>query len=492
MDYVKQKEPCSASLLHRGNNSAGYFLMKSSMKTSTGKIYFTAALLCFFMTAAVFCRPNLCREQGPLFFQVHFTFPADRLSLEQARSCLRRGKLPPRIKKIYLHEKIASLVKKAWPGLPGEVYSPGTSHPRREKGALLISDLEGLTPSMKTLAVEGIFPWGTEEKNHRIVPGKTYPVMLPGASPWSSQKHVSVVQTGVTAMTRAFIHVVEKHGDLDRPLKRIVHILRDADIATTSNEVSFTSPCRWPLKNRMLFCSPRKYFSILTRAGIDMVELTGNHNNDYGKKGNRQTINMFENAGIRYFGGGRNRREAFTVRCMKVKDTTFAFIGFNQWGPSSAWATEKEPGAARLSLKAFTSAIREGVEKADVVFVSVQWGNENSPIPDRTQKKYFHLAADMGAHIMVSSSAHRAMGVEFYRGKFISYGLGNFLFDQMQTVNHRRGLVARHHFYRGRHIETELIPYLMYNYSEPRPVYGEQARALFRYVFRYSRGGVFR
>ncbi len=86
---------------------------------------------------------------------------------------------------------------------------------------------------------------------------------------------------------------------------------------------------------------------------------------------------------------------------------------------------------------------------------------------------------------------HRAMGQEFYHGRFISYGLGNFLFDQMQTINHRRGLIASYHIYNGRHIQTELIPYLLYNNSEPRIVSGKDAKELFDYVYRYSLGPVF-
>jgi poly-gamma-glutamate capsule biosynthesis protein CapA/YwtB (metallophosphatase superfamily) len=84
------------------------------------------------------------------------------------------------------------------------------------------------------------------------------------------------------------------------------------------------------------------------------------------------------------------------------------------------------------------------------------------------------------------------MGLEFYRGRFISYGLGNFLFDQMQSENHRHGLIARHHLYKGKHIATELLPYMIFDYSQPRMLYGQEARKLMDEVFRYSIGPAFR
>ena len=195
---------------------------------------------------------------------------------------------------------------------------------------------------------------------------------------------------------------------------------------------------------------------------------------------------------MKFFGGGRNKDEAEAVLYVKVKDTTFAFLGSNEWGPEMAWATDKRAGAAKFSPVLFEKTVKEAVDRADIVFVTVQWGNEDDPKPYRQQIEYFRKAAELGAHIMVSSSAHRAMGLEFHNNKFISYGLGNFLFDQMQTINHRRGLIARHHFYGKRHVQTELIPYLMYNHSEPTIVKGKEADELFEYVFRHSIGKTFK
>ena len=303
--------------------------------------------------------------------------------------------------------------------------------------------------------------------------------------------HITVVQTGVTAMSRAFMSTVNAHGDLKRPIAGVRQITANADVSLTSNEVSFTDNCKSPLPNRMLFCSPKRYFSILQDAGFNVIELTGNHNNDYGAAYNKTTIDLYEKNNIKFFGGGRNKKEAEAVLYINVKGIRFAFVGFNQWGPSSAWATDSRAGAAKLSAAAYNKAVSEAAANAEVVFVSVQWGNEDNPVPHKEQTQFFRRAADMGACIMVSSSAHRAMGVEFYKGKFISYGLGNLFFDQMQTINHRRGMIARHHFYGSRHIQTELIPYLIYNYSEPKIVYGRDAGQLFDYVFKYSLGGVF-
>ncbi len=473
------------------------FIIKKSMK----KIFI------FLSTLILFCNTALSssEEKGPLFIQVHYTSPVVNITRNEMRGLLSgrtsgiTGKRGNRENvKIYADKRISSLLKNRFPALETVIADfqyeckSGNRKTVGNRNFIGISDSRGLVPCLKTLSLENSFPWGKRESNYSLVKTDNYPFMAEEAEPWKSDEHIVLVQTGVTAMTRAFIRSVEKAGSIDYTVSETRNITGSADIAVTSNEVSFLEPCRYPLRNRMLFCSPLKFFNILKISGFDVIELTGNHNNDFGRKYNNATIDMIEDNGMVYFGGGRNKNDAEKVKFFKRKGVRFAFIGFNQWGPANAWATERGPGAARLRRKTFMRNLKEAGKQSDIILVSVQWGNENNPVPHREQVEYFHLASKMGADIIISSSAHRAMGIEFFRGKFISYGLGNFLFDQMQTVNHRRGIIARHHFYKKKHIETELIPYMIYNYSQPRLLNNEKSESLWKYIFKFSRGPVFR
>ncbi|MCL1911910.1 MAG: CapA family protein [Leptospirales bacterium] len=434
----------------------------------------------------VFCGAR-DQKAGPLLFQLHYTSPASSFSVSETAKIFSGGSGY----NIYVDAKIAAALASEYPSLAFKECDAVLNPPSSDKKALLISDLRGLVPTMKLAAIDKCYPWGKLESGYELSESE-YPLLKKYAETWDSNSHITIVQTGVTAMSRAFMGVVDGHGDIKRPVEKVRQITAAADIATTSNEVSFTENCKYPLPNRMEFCSPMRYFDILKYANFKIIELTGNHNNDYGSEANTKTINLYEKEGMKFFGGGRNKAEAESVLYIKVKDTTFAFTGSNEWGPPNAWATEKKAGAAKFSSALFDKTVKEAVSRADIVFVTVQWGNENDPNPYKQQIEYFHKAADLGAHIMVSSSAHRAMGLEFYKNRFISYGLGNFLFDQMQTINHRRGLIARHHFYAKRHVQTELIPYLMYNSSEPVIVKGKEAGELFDYVYKYSIGSAFR
>lgn len=447
------------------------------------------------------CSPaRSSRAAGPpLFIQVHYASPLSGIS-EAAAERLLSGKVenfreiggPDRPVHILCDAAVEKQVRKNFPRLKIRAADPGDEAVMADRSFIGLSGIRGLRPCFKTLYIGGVLPWGRMRDDYSLADDRVYPLSLRGADEWDPERHINIVQTATTAMTRAFIPAVERSGDPLSPVRFTKSVTRQADLAITSNEVSFVDRCAWPLKNNMLFCTPDRFFPIFTESGFDVIELTGNHNNDFGSRYNTRSIEMLEKAGITYFGGGKNRSDAERVRYLTVKGTVIALVGFNECGPDAAWAGEKSAGAARFSRDRFVALIAEAVKKAQVVLVTVQWCNENEPVPQEIQKKFFRLAADMGATIMVCSSAHRPMGVEFYRGRFISYGLGNFLFDQMQTINTRRGLMARHHIYAGRHIATELIPIMMHDYSQPRPVSGADSRALMDEVFRWSIGPAFR
>ena len=95
------------------------------------------------------------------------------------------------------------------------------------------------------------------------------------------------------------------------------------------------------------------------------------------------------------------------------------------------------------------------------------------------QRAGFRRAIDAGAVVVSGSQAHQPMGMEFYHGGFIHYGLGNLFFDQMQTLATRQEFLDRHVFYDGRYLSTELLTAMLENYAQPRPMTeGERARFL--------------
>ena len=434
---------------------------------------------------------------GPAFALVNFGSPVRGISSKELQGILLGeiknfkqiggSDLPLRL---FVDARLLPSLRTRFPGQDFKTVSLGENpYLAADPSFFGIGDISTLWPGYRALYIDRCLPWGKLEDDYSLDDSARYSFRLDSAASDDDSPYITIVQTGVTAMTRAFHRVAESYADPDEPIRFVRNITSGADIAMTSNEVSFMENCQPSVGLR--FCSPDKLFPLFRHLGIDIVELTGNHNNDFGPEANVRTMNMFDSEGISYFGGNRNQHTAESVLYKNFKKTRFAFVGFNEPGPAYAWAGETTAGSARLEEGLFLRLIKEAAQSADVIFVSIQSTNENDEVPAQSQKNYFHLAAQNGGDIMVSSSAHHLMGMEFFEGKFISYGFGNFLFDQMHTLRHRLGVIARHIFFGGRHVQTELIPYTIYNASQPRVASGEEAAAILQEAVKYSIGPYF-
>ena len=78
-----------------------------------------------------------------------------------------------------------------------------------------------------------------------------------------------------------------------------------------------------------------------------------------------------------------------------------------------------------------------------------------------------HLAVKAGADVVVGNHPHWVQGIELYRGKFIAYASGNFVFDQMWSIETRQGVVATYTFYGKRLISVRFRPVQIDNYAQP-------------------------
>ena len=69
-------------------------------------------------------------------------------------------------------------------------------------------------------------------------------------------------------------------------------------------------------------------------------------------------------------------------------------------------------------------------------------GVEYTRTPTPAQIKFSHNAIDSGADLVIGNHPHWVQTIEQYKGKWIFYSLGNFIFDQMWSVDTRQGLTA--------------------------------------------------
>ncbi|GAB4140491.1 MAG: hypothetical protein Fur0024_1820 [Patescibacteria group bacterium] len=299
-----------------------------------------------------------------------------------------------------------------------------------------------------------------------------------------SNQVIEIDMTGVTAMGRVTFNKIKQNGT-DFVSKDFKEVLQNADVAHTSNEVSFKNDCKQPLST-MSFCSDPSFIKILLDLGIDVVELTGNHNNDYGSDFSAYSIKLYEENFIKYFGGGKNLEDAKNPAfidvlekrnscpiesiCNKIFDKNFlvSFIGFNTPGPNYALATETESGANPYSNESALNSLEKAKSASEIIIAGIQWQNENYTNPSTEQIENSELLLKNGADLVVGSQGHGFQGIRFVDGKPVFYALGNFIFDQMFDEYVKSGFVLRTFFIDGELKTFELIPYKLYDFASPR------------------------
>jgi poly-gamma-glutamate capsule biosynthesis protein CapA/YwtB (metallophosphatase superfamily) len=281
-----------------------------------------------------------------------------------------------------------------------------------------------------------------------------------------------VNMTGVTALARRVAQAMDLRNNYDYPAEKIAKFLSDADLTHISNEISFVEGCS--TYSGLRFCSNPKAIAVLKAIGVDLIELTGNHNNDFGSRYNTQTIETYKEEGWGYFGGGLDSEDASDPYIAEIDGTKIAFLGYNYYdsvvsGNSNPLAGEDSAGANSYSDEKVKEDIESVRDNVDIVIVDFQYQEcysyPSSDViypkcykPIGSQSTVFRKVVDYGADIVIGTQAHQPQTYEIYNDGLIFYGLGNLFFDQSRWIGTRQGMVLTHYFKDGDLIQTKITP----------------------------------
>lgn len=187
----------------------------------------------------------------------------------------------------------------------------------------------------------------------------------------------------------------------------------------------------------------------LAGAGFDVLSVANNHIGDWGTDAMIDTLSYLSDSGIIAVGGGLNREEVYSPKYFKInngdKVFTVGFIGASEFGKGYTEAKSDTVGIAVLDANGNNSelvtAIKKAKSNADLVVVSLHFGEEYKLEPNKFQRLTAESFIDAGADIVVGHHPHVLEPVEEYvvkanqeSGKphkgLIAYSMGNFVFDQ--------------------------------------------------------------
>lgn len=387
-----------------------------------------------------------------------------------------------------------------------------------EENAWVILPFEVLQPALKVITLDGYSPLFMDFEVHgyplafqfNLIHNPTAPEPLasevasikaaiqPGNR--DTEKMTTLVMTGVTALVRGTAYRMEQHGVL-YPGEKIRPWLAEADLTHISNEVSFYEDCPFPdpAQESLFFCSDPSYIELLEYVGADIIELTGNHNNDMlyarGVDVVPYTLDLYQEYGMDYYGGGWDLDDAKKPLLVTHNGNRLAFIGCNAFGPDFAWATENQGGAAPCEDYAWMAEeITRLRSEGYLPIATFQYFEDDYDFVKAWHIRDYGLMAEAGAVIVNGSQAHRPKAMAFSHDSFIDYGLGNLFFDQKWgidmygnvMVQNSWVIIQRHTFFDGRHLHTELLTAILEDFSQPRPATPEERVLMLSELFEAS------
>lgn len=197
------------------------------------------------------------------------------------------------------------------------------------------------------------------------------------------------------------------------------------DLVIANLEGPFTNSTKHAVSGGSLSFTFEPYLAKKLRAaGFTTVSLANNHTLNQGVAGLTMTRTTLKKAGIQYFGDPSNRHGFGMVR--NVNGTRIAFIGHH---------------GLVSGLDITLRDIKEAKSVADVIIVFAHEGTEYQLKFTSRQQQDYRRMIDAGATMVIGAHPHVVEPIEIYKGKFIAYSLGNFIFDQYFSADTQQGLL---------------------------------------------------
>jgi poly-gamma-glutamate capsule biosynthesis protein CapA/YwtB (metallophosphatase superfamily) len=226
----------------------------------------------------------------------------------------------------------------------------------------------------------------------------------------------------------------------------IASTLRAADFSMVNLETAITTGGSPAPGKQFHFRAPPTAFAALKAAGVDVVTMANNHGMDFMEPGLRDSLAAIKRTRFPTVGIGKNAAEAYRAYRVTVRGTRLAVIGATQVLDDNlipAWtATDAKGGLASAKVvPRLVRSVRQARRGADAVIVYLHWGEELRTCPLPRQQSLARQLIAAGADVVVGGHAHVPLGGGFLQGRYVDYGLGNFVFASAQGATANSGVL---------------------------------------------------
>lgn len=233
--------------------------------------------------------------------------------------------------------------------------------------------------------------------------------------------------------------------DFDQLYAGVADLLKDADIAFINQETPLATAIA-DVSSYPMFNTPSECVYDLHEIGFNVFNIVSNHTLDKGADGVKATIDVMEGMDdTLYVGSYYNKEEMEKLHYLEQGGIKVAFLGFTEMTNGLELSPDSEIAFTYTSDEAeMEKLIKDADTKAEVVIVSVHWGEENVFNASDAQKQLAQKFADWGADLVIGHHPHVLEQIESVtsadgRTVPVVYSLGNFTSTMNLQANHIGG-----------------------------------------------------
>jgi len=278
------------------------------------------------------------------------------------------------------------------------------------------------------------------------------------------------------------------------PVKNMGADLSASDITFGNLESPIgTTGTKMPGKGICFRADPRS-IATLNGGGFDVISVANNHMLDYDEPAFAETLAILKANNITAVGGGINLAAAREPVIINKNGLKIAFLAYSDMAdlyfsssyPRRFQADDDIPGVAPTVKDMMLEDVALARQQADLVVLSLHWGFEYNKRPTESQRQLAYELVDAGVGLIIGHHPHVYQGIERYGEGVIAYSLGNFIFDQNQSLETRQGLVLSA-IADDKGLQEVRVRPVFITEGQPNWVTGDQNRALLTEVTELTR-----
>jgi poly-gamma-glutamate capsule biosynthesis protein CapA/YwtB (metallophosphatase superfamily) len=276
-----------------------------------------------------------------------------------------------------------------------------------------------------------------------------------------------IMFAGDLMLARGVRKEIEKHslGFLFSDVKKI---LNNSDLTIANFESTACDASLKSIPKQFTFRTGPEFLSAIFNAGIHCVTIANNHSSDFGYEGFKQTVANLQSHHIIPVGLCNDTTLDCLPGLFEVKGNNIALF-------ASSLLSQKNNYTCTESVFKLTEQIIAFKRKypAYLVFVNLHWGIEMKLNPTKEQIEQAHSLIIAGADAVIGHHPHVVQSIEIFKGKYIFYSIGNFIFDNNYPPANQ-GIIPSFSLSKGKIVSVQIIPFTI-THAKPIPMGNKEA-----------------